>query len=131
MASLYVMSLAELWAQSLTTPYYNTVNEEQNPNVTPWLTLEFETYTTEKDTYCNEWQEQGSIRLIWLGKAGNGFSSLFAIAESDVLNFSSNIDASGKLILETVNAPVEFGGSDTPFFGVMCLVDYVYRYKLT
>jgi hypothetical protein len=129
MSSLYVRNLADQWAQALTVPYFNTVNESQTPDVVPWCTLEFNVYSTTKDTHCEHWTETGAVRLVFFGRPGQGFADLFAQAETDINNFYSNVDPDGFLTLEVKGAPVEFGGSDTPWYGVECLIDYVYFYE--
>lgn len=126
MSSLYVRQFAKTWAQSLTSPFYNTINEDQNPNDTVWLSIDFNSYTTVKATYCSEWIEQGTINLVFFGRPGIGDDGLIAIAEQDAKTFFNNVDATGKLTLTVLNAPIEFGSSDTPFFGVEVGIDYEY-----
>lgn len=128
MASLYVRNLAEAWAMNLTTPYFNTVNEDQTPDVVPWCSLEFDVFDTVKDTFCDDRTELGVIRLVFFGRPGRGFNDLFAVAEVDIAAFFSSVDPLGQLTLETKNAPTEFGGAETPWYGVECSIEYTYRY---
>lgn len=126
MSSLYVRNLAETFMAALTTPYYNTVNEQQNPPA-PWVTLDFITFDTLKETFCDDTEEIGTIRLLFYGAPGVSFATLFAIAEADADLFYNSTDPSGALTLEVKNAALQFGGSDTPFFGVEISIDYSYR----
>lgn len=128
MSSFYVRNLAAQWAAALATPYYNTVNEEQNPSDSYWLSLDFDAFSTVKETYCNSWEEQGAIHLLFFGVPGVAFQTLFQTAEADAATFFSNVDPGGSLTLEVMNAPLEFGGSDTPYFGVQVSIDYSYRH---
>ena len=129
MSSLYVRQLAATWASALATPFFNTINEDQNPNDSIWLTLEFDAYTTIKQSYCENWIEEGTIRLVFFGTPGNGFDDLFLIAEQDANSFYINEDSTGKLTLVLKNAPLEFGGPDTPNFGVEVSIDYYYVFS--
>lgn len=127
MSSWYVRNMAEQWVQGLATPYYNTINIEQNPSDPQWLTLDFIVFDTRKETFCEDKEETGSIRLLFLGNPGVGFDELFVAAESDAAVFYSNVDGTGALTLELLNSPMEFGNKDTPYFGVEISIDYSYR----
>lgn len=128
MSSLYVRQLAKQWVAGLVTPFYNTANEEQNPADAVWMSLEYDAYTTIKETYCEDWTEEGTIRLVFFGTPGVGDDSLFLIAQQDANTFFNNTDSTGKLTLTILNAPVEFGGPDTPFYGVEVSIDYTYTH---
>lgn len=68
---------------------------------------------------------------VWFffGTPGNGFDDLFLIAEQDANRFYINEDSTGKLTLVLKNAPLEFGGPDTPNFGVEVSIDYYYVFS--
>lgn len=126
MSSPYVRGLCETWAGALSVPFYNTINEEQDPADAVWVTLEFDVFNSQRDTFCGDVIEDGMVRLVFLGAAGGGATSLLTTAQTEAAAFFANVDPTGALVLQNVGAPEEFGSSDTPLFAVVVAVDYSY-----
>lgn len=127
MSSRYVRLLAENWAQSCTTPYYSTMNEEQAPQDEIWMTMEFDSYGYTKESFCSTWTETGGITMVFFGPAGTGWETLFERAEQDVAAFLGNADPGGKVVITGRDAPDEIKGQDIPFYEVSVTVNYEYR----
>ena len=127
MSAKYVRDLAKQWAQSLTVPFYDTVNIEQEPTDPIWCTLEFEYSSSEEITFCGLNVHLGTFSLVFFGSAGIGYESLFAAAETDAAVFYLNDDPNQKLTLTLLDTPEEFettGG--VPQFGVAIAINYDY-----
>lgn len=126
MSALYVRDLCQQWAQALPTPYYNTINMEQDPQDETWVTLEFQTIGKSRDTYCSE-VENGIVSLVYFGKPGVGFEDLLALAEPQVEAFVDNVDPTGRLTLELSQPPSDFTGLGAPSYIVEFAVNYTFR----
>jgi hypothetical protein len=90
--------------------------------------MEFASYGMDKLSYCDEWQEVGSIQLDFFGDAGVGDDALLAAAEPAAKQFFRSVDPAGKLVLTNLSAPDDFtptGG--TPKFGVSFIVEYQFQ----
>jgi hypothetical protein len=127
MSSRAVRRLARTWASQLDVPYVDTINFEVNPLQDIWFTMEFSAYGMDKLSYCNTWQEVGSIQLDFFGIAGIGDEGLLDVAEPAARKFFESIDESGRMTFTTIAAPEDFtptGG--VPKFGVSFLISYTY-----
>lgn len=128
MSSLYVRQLAEQWIADIgTLPYYNTINQQQQPTDNLWLTLDFESFGANIETYCGDTLEEGEIRLIFVGRVGIGYDTLIATAEDFAELFFASVDPDGRLVLTNKNPPVDFAGENDPWFVVEIAVDYQQR----
>lgn len=128
MSSRAVRTLARQWASEVDVPYIDTINYEVSPDHDIWFTLEFASYGMDKMSYCNNWQEVGSIQLDFFGVAGVGDDTLLAAAEPAARQFFLNQDPQGKLTFVSIAAPDDFtptGG--VPKFGVSFLISYTYN----
>lgn len=128
MSSRAVRRLAREWASTLDVPYVDTINFEVNPIHDIWFTIEFAAYGMDKLSYCNTWQEVGSIQLDFLGVAGVGDDALLEAAELAARKFFESVDKSGRMTFTTIAAPEDFtptGG--VPKFGVSFLISYTYN----
>jgi hypothetical protein len=127
MSTRAVRTLARKWASELDVPYIDTINLEVNPEDDIWFTIEFSAYGMDKLSYCNTWQEVGSIQLDFFGVAGVGDDALLEVAEPAARKFFESVDPSGRLTFTTIAAPDDFtptGG--IPKFGVSFLISYTY-----
>lgn len=125
MSSVYVRQMAEQWVTAVgTIPYYNTINNAPEPNDNIWLTLDFDSFGATKETYCNEFVEDGEIRLIFLGRIGLGWNALMTAAEDYAALFMLQQDATNKLILTQSNPPIEYAGNSNPWFIVEVSIEY-------
>ena len=129
MSSLYVRNLVRGWAKALPTPFYETVNLEQNPKDDVWLGIEFNLEFAEKTTYCDDWREEGTIELIISSKAGIGDNRALTQAEAIRTAFFSNTDPANKLVLEFAQPPQEFSGgaANERWYEIVVSVNYSYQ----
>jgi hypothetical protein len=86
-------------------PFYNTVNESQNPVDEIWKTVMWMDGYKEKLDYCGETMEVGSFGVMYFGAAGIGDDVIMAAAEDDMRGFMMNIDPTGRLSLRVDNPP--------------------------
>lgn len=127
MSAKYVMDLAKHWAESLTLPFFDTINVEQNPADTMWVTLEFDYATSEELTFCGNQLHIGTFTLVFFGVAGAGYETLLEAAETDGAVFYLNEDPTHKLVMTGIDPPEEFESSGhVPLFGVAISVNYEY-----
>jgi hypothetical protein len=127
MSTRAVRTLARKWASELDVPYIDTINFEVNPEDDIWFTLEFSAYGMDKLSYCNTWQEVGSIQLDFFGVAGVGDDVLLEVAEPAARKFFESVDPNGRMTFTTIAAPDDFtptGGVSK--FGVSFLISYTY-----
>ena len=83
MSSSYVRTLFRSWLgdSNIQSPYYDTINMEQNPSEDTWVTAEFDVTFREKKTFCEgSWEEEGEVSLMFNGRAGVGDGELLSIA---------------------------------------------------
>jgi hypothetical protein len=125
MSTRAVRTLARTFAAALDVPYVDTINYEVNPDHDIWFTIEFSAYGMDKLSYCNTWQEVGSIQLDFFGVAGVGDDALLEAAEPAAKKFFESLDPSGRLTFTTIAAPDDFTPSGgVPKFGVSFLISY-------
>jgi hypothetical protein len=125
MASRYVRQVFRSWMSKLATPYFDTVNLEQSPQVPQWCTLEFVSASSQRSDLCGAAEETGTVTLWFFGPAGVGDDALLAAAEADAAIVLQQIDPGGKLALLGCQPPTDTGGGgDEAAFGFS--FDYVY-----
>ena len=127
MSSNYVRQMLEQWAKdpAVVSPFYNTVNEQQNPNVDIWFTAMYEAETRDKLTFCQAHEERGLIELIFSGRAGRGYTALLAQAEADAATIAALTDATGQFVIRNTLPPDEFsGGSAGKWYSVTIPLEY-------
>jgi hypothetical protein len=128
MSSLYVRNLARTWAASCATPYYDTINKEQNPTDAVWFTMDFEVEGSEMLTLCGDTQEEGVIDLVFCGSAGSGDAAVLAAAEADAKVFLAQSDTTGKLVVRRAMPPEEFSAGDAdPWYRVVIGLEYLFN----
>lgn len=127
MAARYVRNLMDTWAQALNTPYYSTINVEQNPTDPQWMTLEYDYAQADVLDYCGNVIHYGVLSLVFFGQAGIGDDALLQAAETDLGLMMLNDDPNQKLVLYSHEAPEDFViDGDVPFFGISCRINYEY-----
>lgn len=128
MSSRYVRNLTEGWAEAAGTasgvPFHPTVNLEVNTQDPIWFTLEWDVLGQTKLTYCENFIEDGQIRLCFFSQVGIGYDEAFQQIEETAAYFFDNTDPAGRLVLMVLDPPDEFGSLDTPWFMVEVLVSY-------
>lgn len=130
MSSIRVRNLVRAWLSdaAMTTPFYDTVNIDQNPMDDIWVTADFDSLFRERLTFCeSSWQEEGDITLVYTGQPGIGDGPLMSQAETDVKTLMSFRDSSEKLTLTSVDGPNEFSaGSANQGYQIEFVVTYTF-----
>ena len=128
MSSRAVRQAVRGWMAALTTSYYDTINIEQAPADRIWVTVEFNSFGMIKETFCDQWVEEGDITLTFFGPPGVGDDALLSQAEADALLFYSQVDPAGKVVLVNRSAPEDFALTENgPRFGVTFRFGYEFR----
>ena len=131
MASRYVRQQVKTWLadSSMTVPFYDTINLEQNPSDDIWCTVEFGFASRERMTYCEGLiEEDGDFEVIYFGRAGVGDDDILRAAETDINTFMSFRDSSGKLLITNRSSADEFTNGDVDReYGISFSVDYIYH----
>ena len=131
MSSSYVRETVRAWMSdsSMSVPFYNTVNTDQNPSDEMWATAEFDSLFRERSTFCaGSWVEEGDVTLVYTGLPGIGDGPLLAAAEADIKMLMSMRDPNDQLLLTKVSAANEYsGGSANQGYQVEFTVDYEFN----
>jgi hypothetical protein len=128
MSSRAVRQFARTVLGTLTSPYFDTINVEQNPTDNVWVTAEFAALGSVKETYCEAWVEEGDIVLTFFGRPGIGDDALLQQAEADAARFYAGVDPAGKVVLVNKSAPEDFYITEEgPRFGVIFRFGYEFR----
>lgn len=122
MSSKYVRDHFRTWVQNFVTPFFETVNTEQAPQVPMWCTLEFINAGSQRLDLCGARQERGSVDVWFFGPGGSGDDALLAQAEADIATLMQNTD--DRLTLLTAQPPSGLGGLDELAF--FYAVDYLF-----
>lgn len=125
MTSFYVRDTIRNWLQLGAIPYYDTVNQEQNPLDAQWCTVDWGFSFTERMNYCDDFLEDGSFNVVFFGPIGQGDSVLIPDAESDMELLMTRIDPTNRLTLMAYSAAEDF--SDENYYGVSFNVEYEYQ----
>jgi hypothetical protein len=132
MSRKYVRDTVRNWIAALpspASPFYETINVDENPTDLLWYTVDFQSEFTSTSTYCDQKEEQGVIDFVFSGAPGVGDSAVISAAESVVDAFMKNKDPTGKLSLQNVLAPDEFsGGTANKYYQVIVGVEYLYLF---
>mgnify|MGYP000582976007 CR=1 FL=1 len=131
MSSSYVRETVRAWLSdsSMSVPFYNTVNTDQNPPEDIWVTADFDSIFRERSTFCaGSWVEEGDVTLVFTGLPGVGDGPLLAAAEADVILLMAMRDPNERLSLTSVSAANEYsGGSANQGYQVEFTVDYTFN----
>jgi len=130
MSSLYVRRLVRQWAAAAAAgeglPFYDTINQAQDPKEPTWVTAEFPNATTQASTYCSD-EETGVFDLAFLTRGGQGDERVLEEAEAVMAGFMTQEDPTHALQLGRAAPPQEFPAGDVPWFVVLFSVPYVYQ----
>lgn len=130
MSSSYVREMFRTWLSdaSIQSPYYDTINLEQNPAEDTWVTAEFDVTFRERKTFCEgSWEEEGEVQLMFNGRAGVGDGELLTISEADIKTLLSFRDATGQLVVTGVSGVNEYsGGSANMGYQLEYLIEYTF-----
>jgi hypothetical protein len=133
MSSSYVRSLFREWLSNanVVTPYYDTINLDQNPAEDTWVTAEFDVNFRDRRTFCEgSWEEEGEVSLMFNGRAGVGDGELLSVAEQDIKTLLSFRDATGQVTVTRVGGVNEFSGGDANMgYQLEYLIEYSYLEK--
>jgi hypothetical protein len=128
MSSLYIRTLIRNWAARCATPYYDTINQEQNPKDAVWFTIDFEPEQSGTSTYCGDTFEEGVIDLVFCGAPGVGDVALLTAAEADAKVFLAQVDPAGKFTIKRAMPPEEFSAGDAdPWYRAVLGLEYEYH----
>lgn len=128
MSSLVVRQFTETAIANIgTVPFYRTINEMPDPQDDIWLTVDYDALGMTKETLCDDFLEDGSIRLMFMGRVGVGADTLLAAAESFADAFYQTQDPTERVTLVSREAPLDFAGENDPWFIVEIAVDYQMR----
>ena len=130
MSSLYVRTTVRSWLNddAVVSPYYDTINLEQNPPEDTWVTAEFDVSFREKKTFCEgSWEEEGEVSLMFNGRAGVGDGELLTIAEQDIKTLLAFRDESGQLKVVRVSGVNEFSsGNANMGYQIEYILEYTF-----
>jgi hypothetical protein len=130
MSASYVRNMVEAWlkAPAVVTPFYPTINLEQNPSDPIWFTAEFDAQLRETITFCqNSTSEEGEIELFFFGAPGQGYTAVLTALETDLITLMANVDPAGKLVLTNASAPFDFSsGKADREYGLSVFLEYTY-----
>ena len=107
-------------------PFYPTINEEQNPADTAWVTAEFSSTFRVSQTFCDGvTREEGDIELVYVSLAGVGYDELIQAIETDMAVLMAQRDDTGNLVLMNRSAPFEYSqGSAAQNYAVSVEIEY-------
>jgi hypothetical protein len=125
MSSRAVRTLCRQWAAALPVPFHDTVGLDVDPTDPMWCSLEFMADYKEKLSYCDQWNEIGTITLMFFGSIGTGDDALLAAAEPAAQQFFSQTDPTGRLVLDSINPPDIFSPQDGPWL----IAEFQVRYS--
>jgi hypothetical protein len=128
MSSKYVRDLVRGWAAGSPTPYYDTINLDNDPADVLWFTIMFEVEESSKTTFCGDTEEAGVIELVFCGRAGVGDANALAAAEAEGVRLMALADPGARLTLRRAMPPEEHSAGDgDPFYRVVVGLEYDYR----
>ena len=130
MSSKYVRDKFRSWFNNelFDSPYYDTINQDQNPADDIWVTAEFEVSFREKRTFCEgSWEEEGEVSLMFNGIAGVGDGALLAASEKDIKTLLAFRDDTGQLKIDRVGGVNEFSrGTANMGYQLEYVIEYTY-----
>ena len=133
MSSKYVRDKFRSWLNDglVDSPYYDTINQDQNPTDEIWVTAEFEVSFREKRTFCEgSWEEEGEVSLMFNGIAGVGDGALLAASEKDIKTLLSFRDETAQLVIDRVGGVNEFSrGTANMGYQLEYVIEYTYLEK--
>ena len=133
MSSKYVRDKFRSWLNDglVDSPYYDTINQDQNPTDDIWVTAEFEVSFREKRTFCEgSWEEEGEVSLMFNGIAGVGDGALLAASEKDIKTLLSFRDETAQLVIDRVGGVNEFSrGTANMGYQLEYIIQYTFLEK--
>jgi hypothetical protein len=130
MSASYVRNMVEAWLKdpAVVTPFYPTINLEQNPADPIWITAEFNPSYRTTTTFCaGDILEEGEIEIIFFGSPGVGYGPVLAALEADMATLMAMRDPAYKFVLMELSAPNEFSRGDADKkFAMSVYADYTY-----
>ena len=129
MSSRYVRTNARNWMKIAVVgngaPFYESVNEVHSPTEAVWSTLAFDVFTTNKETFCGDTIEIGTISIIINASPGLGDDAALIAVEAVADVFYRQVDSSGRLVLVSRSAPDEIMSNDgSPAYMASIDIDY-------
>lgn len=106
-------------------PYHETVNTQQDPSDSAWVTLEFmPNYSEDISIGCNENAEYGQVDVFIFTKSGKGDQQALTMADT-LINSMKGFSDNG-VVVEAIEPPTEaFNGDARRWYSVYVSIDYV------
>lgn len=129
MARKYVRDFARQWVKAACTrlgyEYVETINESNNPTQQTWVSLEFDTFSTTKATFCGDTIESGDIIIVVGSAPGMGDSTALTAIEAIADDVFGKSDTSGRLALVSKGSPDEATPNDgSPTYWLELSISY-------
>jgi len=99
MSSLYVRNWFRSHTANLGVPYYETVNQDQNPTDPIWVTYEFNSEFSDLLSFCGDTMEEGTVDIVVSAQPGTGDAAAIAAAEAAAAYLTAQHDATGRLVI--------------------------------
>ena len=131
MSALYVRNKFNQWAGEVATttgtPFYPTINLEQNPADPVWFSLEFVAEFYSNGTFCkSEETEDGFVRVVVFASPGTGDTAAVTALEAIGLEFAKKTDT--QVTIEGFEPLSEMtAGSADQNYRVGVVMDYTYE----
>lgn len=114
----------ETWLNGATIPFYNTINEEQEPVDDIWMTVMYGMGNGNITNYCRNRTESTNFNLVFYGNPGRGWRPLIQACETVRDYLMAQVDAAGKVEITDYGMPIEFTyGDGVPWFGIELVFD--------
>lgn len=129
MSASFVRTTFRTWATEVATattlPFYDTINQSQNPTDAIWWTCEF-TSELHEGTFCQRgYFETGFITVIVVSEPGIGDLQAIQAMEQIVPALDAKIDPTQRLVLESYDPLDEqTAGSADQSYRVRCNINY-------
>lgn len=108
-------------------PYYSTINDEPDVTDDLWMTVAYDNFGSTKETYCEEFVEDGAVRLVFLTRRGTGYNDILEAAERFADAFYEMSDPAGRAVLTSKNSPDPFDSDQYAWYVVEISIDYELR----
>lgn len=125
MAWLSIRDQVETWLTAAGTPFYPTINEEQEPDDDVWMTVIYGFSFIGDKTFCDGRVENGTFTVVHYGNPGLGWRPVLQQAEAVNTYLRGVVDPIGKLVITNFGFPIEFTtGDGVPWYGVEIIYQF-------
>jgi len=125
MSSSYVRTFFRNLAPGIGCPWYETVNQDQNPTDPVWATFEFNAEYSALLSFCGNTAEEGTVDVVVSAQPGSGDAAAIQAVENAATYLMQQQDATGRLVLLSSQPPDEFSsGSADRTYRVVVGINY-------